>query len=602
MLQFYNDNAEQLAEQYLSKPFEAVHHTWSHLLPSVLKQPQARILDIGAGAGRDTKYMAEQALALKGEKGNKENDVEVYAVEPARILADIGAQTTTGLKVHWLEDSLPALSVITQKEISFDLILLSAVWMHIPPSERARAIRKLANLLKPGGKLVISLRHSQDLAENHQRSMHLVCADELKSLAQDVGLATKLESQKQSDALGREHLVWQTLVFELPDDGTGAFPFIRHVALNDGKSATHKLALLRVLLRIADGHFGAVLRRESHADGDKVVLPLGLVALYWCHQYKDLTDEDMYDLHQTPQKDSNLGFMKEDGWHALKHLKSHDYRIGNLFVGDDAIALHKTLSHAASNICEMPASKITYSHSSGQKVFSFNKQRVKAKESLFLDLESLTQWGEFYVPEKIWQAFNRYACWIEPLLVSEWVKTMASYKGNEKYKAPKQQYPLYIALNWLDAKHSTGEAKSRCNHLMQNNTQACVWSHQTLQSNYHIDHCLPFTHWPNNDLWNLLPANAKINLQKSDLLPTKRRLEDSQDHIQDWWQQAWLTQDETSLKAPHENRASTQDRFFAEANLALPGIKSSNRSIGDVFEALLLQRSRLKEMQQLRDW
>jgi hypothetical protein len=38
-------------------------------------------------------------------------------------------------------------------------------------------------------------------------------------------------------------VTWQTLVFQMPDDGTGAFPFIRHVAINDGKSATHKLAL-----------------------------------------------------------------------------------------------------------------------------------------------------------------------------------------------------------------------------------------------------------------------------------------------------------------------------------------------------------------------
>ena len=67
---------------------------------------------------------------------------------------------------------------ITNQEISFDLILLSAVWMHIPPSDRARSIRKLANLLKPGGKLVISLRHGQNQAEFTQRNMHLVCADE----------------------------------------------------------------------------------------------------------------------------------------------------------------------------------------------------------------------------------------------------------------------------------------------------------------------------------------------------------------------------------------------------------------------------------------
>ena len=75
------------------------------------------------------------------------NNTQVFAVAPANILADIGARQTTGLKVKWLTNSLPALSTITKQEISFDLILLSAVWMHIPVSDRARSIRKLANLL-----------------------------------------------------------------------------------------------------------------------------------------------------------------------------------------------------------------------------------------------------------------------------------------------------------------------------------------------------------------------------------------------------------------------------------------------------------------------
>ena len=43
-------------------------------------------------------------------------------------------------------------------------------------------------------------------------------------------------------------------------------------------------------------------------------------------------------------------------------------------------------------------------------------------------------------------------------------------------------------------------------------------------------------------------------------------------------------------------------RFFAEGNIALPGLNSANTSIDDLFEALMMQRGRLKEMQQLREW
>ena len=37
---------------------------------------------------------------------------------------------------------------------------------------------------------------------------------------------------------------------------SGALPLLRHVILNDAKSSTYKLALLRSLCRIADGSAG----------------------------------------------------------------------------------------------------------------------------------------------------------------------------------------------------------------------------------------------------------------------------------------------------------------------------------------------------------
>jgi SAM-dependent methyltransferase len=595
--QFYNTNATELAQQYLSKSFEEVHQSWSQLLPSIIKNPNARILDLGAGSGRDSKHFAE----LAAKTHTTENNIQILAAEPAKELSFIGKQTTQNLNVKWIDDSLPALNQVTQQEISFDLILLSAVWMHISSSDRARSIRKLANLLKPGGKLVISLRHGQTDEECKQRKMHHVCADELKKLATDVGLFTKLETAKEEDKLGRNHVSWQTVVLQMPDDGTGAFPFIRHVAINDGKAATHKLALLRVLLRIADGHPGAVLRRESSPFGDRVILPVGLVALYWCHQYKDLIDT--HQLYQTPNKSPNMGFMKPNGWHKLTHRTASDYRIGNLFTGDDAIALHKTISAAVSNIKTMPCRFITLPNSDAA-VFEVVSKTVKAKDSIFLDLQTLEQWGEFSLPETTWLAFNRYACWIEPVLVSEWVKTMASYSGNAVYSSPENQYRLYQALNWLEPKRTTSEVRKRFEQLKKQSPNSelmqCVWSAKSLKQNYDIDHSMPFARWPNNDLWNLLPTDSKINNQKSDRLPTEHKLKNSKKRIQHWWQEAWLEPDNT--KEPSAYQINNKQRFFAEANIALPGLRSDNSSVDDLFEALVIQRGRLKEMQQLNEW
>ena len=58
----------------------------------------------------------------------------------------------------------------------------------------------------------------------------------------------------------------------------------------------------------------------------------------------------------------------------------------------------------------------------------------------------------------------------------------------------------------------------------------------------------------------------------------------------------------TEIEQKTEINQSQQQRFFAEANIALPGLNSDNTSIDDLFEALVMQRGRLKEMQQLREW
>ena len=464
------------------------------------------------------------------------------------------------------QDNLPALDIITRLEISFDFIFICNTEELITEPQIPRAFRKISNLLKPNGKVVF-------LSKNELYQDHIANQATLKGLV-----------IVKNEVITLSSLNFFYLEFRLPDDGTGAFPFIRHVALNDGKAATHKLALLRVLLRIADGHPGAVIRREN----GRVVIPVGLVALYWCHQYKILIDE--FNIAQTPNVNPNMGFMKADGWHKLTGRSSSDYRIGHFFVGDDAKALCKTLTHAVQNIKNMPCTYITYPNSK-EPVFDIQNNSVRSKETLFLDLLTLNQWGEFSLPESIWLAFNRYACWIEPVLISEWISTMAGYKGNAHFKASKEQYKLAEALRWLDPERTTKAVRKRFEALQQKKTQHCVWSNKKLDTEFDIDHCMPFARWPNNDLWNLMPTNSQVNRQKSDQLPSEARLVNSKNRITDWWQEAWLADDE-----------SNKQLFFSEVNLALPGLTASNDSIDDVFEALLLQQSRLKEMQQLKEW
>ncbi len=57
---FYNQNAGSLAEQYDSTTFEQVHTSWQAFLPLV----GDRVLDVGAGSGRDAKWIPKKAARL----------------------------------------------------------------------------------------------------------------------------------------------------------------------------------------------------------------------------------------------------------------------------------------------------------------------------------------------------------------------------------------------------------------------------------------------------------------------------------------------------------------------------------------------------------
>ena len=194
----YSSRAQHFFNQYQQLAFDDVHQSWLHHLPD---QP-GFALDVGAGSGRDAAALAERGW-------------EVIAVEPATELRRLGEQASDHLAVQWLDDRMPELTRVRAQSYRFDLILVSAVWMHIPPNQRERAFWILAELLAPRGILVITLRHGPGDGE---RFFYEVSPTELKELARDQNLSTlTAHDQHDADQLGREDVWWDTIVFRASD-------------------------------------------------------------------------------------------------------------------------------------------------------------------------------------------------------------------------------------------------------------------------------------------------------------------------------------------------------------------------------------------------
>ncbi|MFF8617609.1 class I SAM-dependent methyltransferase [Streptomyces sp. NPDC015350] len=190
----YGEAAEALAEQYESVAFNEVHREVLHLFPS---RPGS-VLDIGAGSGRDA-----AALAARGH--------QVVAAEPTAELRTLGRRLHADQEIEWVDDALPELPGLTSQARRFDLILLTAVWMHLDERQRTSSMARLVGLLGRGGRVVLSLRHGPVPAG---RRMFPVSAEETISLARGHGLDVIHETRRE-DPHGRSGVTWTCLGLQL---------------------------------------------------------------------------------------------------------------------------------------------------------------------------------------------------------------------------------------------------------------------------------------------------------------------------------------------------------------------------------------------------
>jgi hypothetical protein len=331
---------------------------------------------------------------------------------------------------------------------------------------------------------------------------------------------------------------------------------------------------------------------EAHAD-DAMELPLGLVALNWLRLYLPLVDARL------PQAPANagpdgLGFAGE-GFRALLagQVARLDLRVGARFSGSEARAVHSALQESAGLIAKMPATYMTYPN--GGAILPVTRRRATSRgDQVIVDADYLKSFGHLVVPKDLWRALGRFAVWIEPALIAEWLRLMRGYAARQGRIL--DEGTLGAAMTWSEPARDTALPRQQALTIMQaGEALHCVWSGRRLQQDsLDIDHCLPWTAWPCGDLWNLLPSHRSVNQhQKRDRLPSDDLLRRAAEPIQAWWQLAYASDTYPLLR----------QRFIDEARASLPGLSTATVSAPEgVFNALRVQRLRLKHDQQVPEW
>ena len=192
----YSDEAPELLKRYESISFADAQAPVLQLIPPA----PGRALDIGAGTGRD----AAGLVAL---------GYSVLAVEPTEELRRGAMLLHPSPMIEWLDDSLPDLAAVRARKEEFDLVMLTAVWMHLDEAQRQRAMPNVSALVRNGGIVIMSLRHGPIPPG---RRMFEVSGEETIALARCSNLFCTLNRGAEA-SLRQPGVSWTRLGFQKDD-------------------------------------------------------------------------------------------------------------------------------------------------------------------------------------------------------------------------------------------------------------------------------------------------------------------------------------------------------------------------------------------------
>jgi SAM-dependent methyltransferase len=438
-------------------------------------------LDLGCGIGRDTNWLCENGFPAEGV------DASVGMLEQAKKAYP---------EIKFNKAQLPEVNF----DSSFENIFCSAVLMHIPRSALVSTVISLLKALKTNGRLVLSYR-----------SGHCEIDDRLFETYHPGQVAQLFESLGGKVLLIEKDGIWENLVIEKQDiNKRDGIRLIQDIITRDKKVATYKFALIRALCEIS--------RYEAHIvtwyrEGDMVLVPMQRIAARWVLYYwplvkegiKQTTSERMAfeeQLRAIPYKASDMIFLKND----LDEVSSNEI---------------KSILTKVSNTIKV--GPVKYAGGGENDIFGFVSS---LDESVYPELR-YSKNGMVTVPISLWRDINLFAHWIEDSLSIQWAELSSKINKDGKFGT---HLDLITKSVQKDERDTYPVRK-----MLKGRRISCVWTGKEIVD-YDVDHVIPWSLWRNNDLWNLLPADPKVNNAKRDRIPTPKLIAKNIHAFRKYWE------------------------------------------------------------------
>ena len=539
-LNYYDGCAAETAAKYRAVDPSAWQQQFQEAFPA-----GGRVLDVGSGSGRD--------LALLLQLG-----FEAYGTEPVE-----GMRTEAIWAFPKLEGRIFPFGLPVPEEADlggqYDGIICSAVFQHVPEADRFNAAFSLKRLLREKGRLWISVPGERpDLDAGHRdptgRLFQPVHPEYLVLLFERLGFQL-VRRWEEADRLGRPGFHWNSFLFELDSVRGRPLDRIEGVLNRDRKTATYKLALFRALSEL-----GTLQNHQAEwLPGREVALPLRLIAEKWFRYYWPLFESTEFipqNNGEQPMCAKPVAFRKRQ----MEIIEAYRSRGGlSQFLMDAASGelpepvkqqYQETLRSIGSTIKDGP---VVYA--SGN-MFRYDNGRV-------------------VVEAGAWREFCQLGHWIEPAVVLRWAEETNRMSGGRVTVA---EVLNRLVVNPTEERN-VGAAKDVFDGMAE---KRCVWTDKALRTGYAVDHVIPFSLWHCNDLWNLLPCDARVNGSKSDKLPERGLLFQRKEAIVFCWE---------SVRQRHERRFEYElTNFTGEKPMAAKWQNGAFQRLVEAVEVTAIQR------------
>ncbi|MBN2338844.1 MAG: methyltransferase domain-containing protein [Acidobacteria bacterium] len=499
-IRYYDDNAEEVFALYESAA-GGVREYFRLAFP-----PGAEILDIGSGSGRDLGILVEE-------------EYQAYGAEPSAGLRALYLARHPEMGARVYPAALPDVSAHIPRK--FDGVLCSAVLQHLPAERQFDAAFDIRNLLKPGGRLLLSFPGQRPgIGKNGRdeegRLYTPLVPEAVELLFERLGLA-RIGRWDDDDGLGRP-IRWTTLLFSLrSDQALRPIDRIEGILNRDKKTATYKLALFRALCDIALTRFAIAAWRP----GGVVGIPLDEIVERWIYYYWPLMDNPEGFIPQIrgekPGSAKPIAFRRDLGRLIDSFALSGGLDAFASALGNDALSpqqrtiLDQLRGRLQETILKGPVHFAGRSSHTNRNLFEYDRRT-----------------RQVLLGADIWRELCLSGHWIQDALLLRWSELTADISGGTI--SPSHVIDRLLRIPTFS--RNVTEAKSIYRDMAG---KQCVWTGEPLDGRYEVDHVLPFSLWRNNDLWNLLPAAAGANRAKADRLPANSLLRRRKGVILDYW-------------------------------------------------------------------